>query len=104
MSLFHLGAEYQIPSVALDLRAGFYTDPIPFVGPRDPDRAPHPLDNPIIENKQDRWFLTLGAGVLLEEVVQLDAVWSRGTFERIEGQLVEENTLSRLGLGLSYRF
>ena len=100
---YHLGAEWQVPVVAVDLRAGFYTDPLPFAGPRDPNLAVSE-DNPVVVMDRDRYFVTLGAGVLLEEVVQLDAAWTRGTFERVEGQLREENTVSRLFMGLSYRF
>jgi len=100
---YHLGAEWQVPKVAVDLRAGFYTDPLPFAGPRDPDRAVSE-DNPLVVMTQDRYFITLGAGVLVEDAVQLDAAWTRGTFERVEGQLKEENTSTRLFMGLSYRF
>ena len=61
-------------------------------------------DNPLVVMTQDRYFITLGAGVLVEDAVQLDAAWTRGTFERVEGQLKEENTSTRLFMGLSYRF
>ena len=37
---WHLGAEWQVPWLALDLRAGYYADPLPFVGPRAPAAAP----------------------------------------------------------------
>ena len=100
---YHLGAEWQVPEVAVDLRAGFYTDPLPFAGPRDTDRAVGE-DNPLVVMDQDRYFITLGAGVLVEDAVQLDAAWTRGTFERVEGQLKEENTSTRLFMGLSYLF
>jgi long-subunit fatty acid transport protein len=100
---YHLGAEWQIPAVAVDLRAGFYTDPLPFAGPRDPVREASE-DNPIVVMARDRSFITLGAGVLLEDAVQVDVAWTHGTFERVEGRLKEENTSTRLFMGLSYRF
>ena len=100
---FHLGAEWEVPEVAVDLRAGFYTDPLPFAGPRDSDRTVSE-DNPLVGMDQDRYFITLGAGVLVEDAVQLDAAWTRGTFERVEGRLKEENASTRLFMGLSYRF
>ena len=101
---YHLGVEYLVPSIALDLRAGFYSDPIPFVGPRDPDRTVDPESNPIITAKQDRRYVTLGAGLMFEEVMRLDVAWNRGTFEREEGPLVEDITVNRVFAGMSYRF
>ena len=58
---YHLGVEYQVPVVALDLRAGYFVDPIPFIGPRDPDS-----DDPPIRIEDDRRFITLGAGILID--------------------------------------
>lgn len=101
---YHLGLEYRVPVVALDLRAGYYSDPLPFVGPRDPDSAVDPIDNPLINITQDRRFFTLGAGLLVDEVVQTDIAWTRGSFEQVEGELTEEGTINRLFLGVSYRF
>ena len=71
---YHLGVEWQTGCRA-DLRAGFYTDPLPFVGPRDTD--PFTADPPI-RIVEDRRFFTLGAGLLLDEVVQVNLAWARG--------------------------
>jgi len=101
---YHLGAEWQVPTVALDLRAGFYSDPLPFVGPRDPDRLPDPLTNPEIEIEQDRRYFTLGAGLRVDEVVQVDMAWVRGSFEQMEGALREENSINRLFVSVGYVF
>ena len=101
---YHLGVEWQVPTVALDLRAGFYSDPLPFVGPRDPDRLPDPLTNPEIVIEQDRRFITLGAGLRVDEVVQVDMAWVRGSFEQIEGALREENSINRLFASVGYVF
>ena len=101
---YHFGVEYQVPQVALDLRAGFYTDPLPFIGPRDPDLATDPVTNPLIVTKQDRRFITLGAGLLIDKAVQADVAWTRGTFEVTEGLLGESNTVNRAFLGINYRF
>ena len=101
---YHFGFEYQVPGLALDLRAGLYTDPLPFVGPRDPDFAPDPVTNPLIVAKQDRRFVTVGAGLLLDQAVRLDLAWTRGTFEVREGSLEEDNTVNRAFFGTSYGF
>jgi len=100
----HLGVEYQVPQIALDLRAGFYTDPLPFVGPRDPDLAVDPVTNPLIVAKQERRFVTLGAGLLLEEAVRADVALTRGTSEAKEGLLEEDTTVTRAFFGLTYSF
>ena len=101
---YHFGVEYLVPTIALDLRAGFYTDPLPFVGPRDLDRLPDERFNPLVVAVEDRSYWTLGAGLMFEEVMRIDLAWNRGTFERKEGPLVEEITANRVFIGLSYGF
>jgi hypothetical protein len=105
---YHLGAEWQLPWVAVDLRGGYYTDPLPFLGPRDPSRQPDPVTNPLIRILQDRRYVTLGAGAVLDEAVQVDLAWTRGSYEQAEGtgtaEIREEATITRLFAGVSYRF
>ncbi len=100
---YHLGVEYQVPVVALDLRAGYFADPIPFIGPRDPDS-----DDPPIRIEKDRRFITLGAGILLDEAVQVELAWVRGAFKQVEESsdnvLSEDYAINRLVVGLSYNF
>ena len=102
---YHLGVEYRVPVVALDLRAGYYTDPIPFVGPRDLDPS---TGDPSIRIEQDRRFITLGTGLLLDEVVQVDLAYVRGAFKQVEeysdNVLSEEHTVNRLVVGVGYNF
>jgi hypothetical protein len=101
---YHLGLEYQVPTIALDLRAGFYTDPLPFVGPRHPEDPVDAAHNPPVVAKQDRRFLTLGAGLLFEETVKADLAWVRGRYEQAEGTQLEEGIVDRVFLGVSYLF
>ena len=105
---WHLGAEWRVPWLALDLRAGYYADPLPFVGPRDPALAPDPILNPLVRVLRDRRFLTLGAGVSLEEAVRLEAAYTRGRYEQAEGEgeleLREDVDVNRAFLGVRYRF
>lgn len=102
---YHLGVEYRVPVVALDLRVGYYMDPIPFVGPRDLDSL---ISAPPILFEQDRRFITLGTGLLLDEVVQVDLAYVRGTFKQVEeysdNVLSEDHTINRLVVGLGYNF
>ena len=105
---WHVGVEYQMPQIGVDLRAGAYTDPLPFIGPRNPARQVDPVTNPLVQAIQDRRFLTAGAGFYLEEAVRCALTLSHGTYEQVEGEettaLREEATVQRLLLGLSYRF
>ena len=104
---YHVGVEYRVPVVALDLRAGYFVDPVPFIGPRDPDS-----DDPPIRIEEDRRFITLGAGILIDEAMQIDLAWVRGAFKQVEeysGQysdnvLSEDYAINRLVVGLSYNF
>ena len=104
---YHLGVEYQVPVVALDLRAGYFVDPIPFVGPRDPGS-----DDPPIRIEDDRRFITLGAGILIDEAMQIDIAWVRGAFKQVEeysgeysaNVLSEDYAINRLVVGLGYNF
>ena len=104
---YHFGVEYRVPVVALDLRAGYFVDPVPFIGPRDPGS-----DDPPIRIEEDRRFITLGAGILIDEAMQIDLAWVRGAFKQVEeysGQysdnvLSEDYAINRLVVGLSYNF
>ena len=104
---YHFGVEYQVPVVALDLRAGYFVDPIPFIGPRDPGS-----DDPTIRIEEDRRFITLGAGILLDEAVQVDLAWVRGAFKQVEeysgdysdNVLSEDYAINRLVVGVGYNF
>ena len=102
---YHLGVEYRVPVVALDLRVGYYMDPIPFVGPRDLDSL---ISAPPILIEQDRRFITLGTGLLLDEVVQIDLAYVRGTFKQVEeysdNDLSEDHAINRLVVGVGYNF
>ncbi len=105
---YHLGVEWQVPWVAVDLRGGYYTDPLPFIGPRDPQRAADPVTNPVIRVLQDRRYWTLGAGLVLDEMVRADLAFTHGAYRQAEGsaesELREEVTSDRLFLGVAYQF
>jgi long-subunit fatty acid transport protein len=101
---YHLGLEYQVPTIALDLRTGFYTDPLPFVGPRHPEDPVDAVRNPLIVAEQERRFFSMGAGLLFEETVKADLAWVRGSYEQVEGTQVEEGTVDRVFLGVTYLF
>ena len=101
---YHLGLEWQVPAITLALRAGYYTDPVPYLGPRTGTEAGGG-DEHLVLIKQDRRFFTLGAGLLVDEVLQVDAAWTRGSFEQVfAGEQTEDNIVSRVFAGVAYRF
>lgn len=88
-----IGAEYAIPKVGLSIRAGYLLDPLPY----DPDW---------IEIETDRQFITLGLGMMLDEVLSLDVAYVRGFWkEIIDDGIIEKNrTSNRIFLSAGYRF
>ena len=105
---WHVGAEWRVPWLALDLRAGYYADPLPFAGPRDPALAADPVLNPPVRALRDRRFLTLGTGISVEEALRVEAAYTRGRYEQAEGEgereLREDVDVNRAFLGVRYRF
>ena len=101
----HFGVEWEVPEIALDLRAGYYTDPLPFVGP-------YTSSDPPIDIKRDRRFITVGAGLLLDQVVQLDIGWIKGSSEQVEvmvdsgnkNVLGQETIVTRIFFNIGYEF
>lgn len=94
-----LGAEYQIPNVPLRVRAGYFTEPLPYeliaadmVLTYDPgsDGIPDTDDDLAVVNRyyprsditSDRTYWSLGAGVLVQEALSLDAAFVHGSWER----------------------
>ena len=95
---FHLGGEFLLPVVPITLRTGFYRDPIPFLGPREPG-------DPKIEITDERDFLTLGFGALIDRVLALDFAWVRGLSEQKEGRIIaEKHRENRIFVSAAYRF
>jgi long-subunit fatty acid transport protein len=100
---YHLGLEWQVPEITLALRAGFYSDPLPYVGPLDVEDE-DPSNTHLVLIKKDRRFVTLGAGLVVDEVIQMDLAWTRGSFERIIEGGVEEGSINRSFASLAYHF
>lgn len=94
----NLGAEYQLPSLPLRFRGGFFTEPIPYkLIAADTDFQFVPDDNdpntsndiskvyrdyPRADITSDQKFLTLGTGVLIENQLSLDLAYLHGWWER----------------------
>jgi hypothetical protein len=63
---WHIGAEYLIPQLSAQVRAGYYMDPFPFESK---------------SLKTDRRYFSLGLGFLIDKVMTLDIAWSHGFYE-----------------------
>jgi long-subunit fatty acid transport protein len=67
---YRLGAEFTVPSWPLRLRAGYMSRPIAYRG---------------LEVDTDRSYFTLGGGVLVDTVLDLELAWIQGTDKRSVG-------------------
>ncbi|MFH1006738.1 MAG: outer membrane protein transport protein [Candidatus Latescibacterota bacterium] len=93
----HVGGEFLLPLVPITLRTGFYRNPIPFMGPRQPG------DSKIeITNKRD--YVTFGAGTLIDQVLAFDVAWVKGVSEQKEGNTTEKHREDRVFMSTAYRF
>lgn len=88
-----LGGEYTIPDLGLRLRGGYIFDPEPF----SPD---------YINIDSNRRFLTLGIGMMMEDIISFDLAYVRGTYsESSVGDIIKEKqTTHRIFLSANYRF
>ncbi len=91
----NLGLEYLIPRSPVKVRAGFYTEPLPYrliaadtdftfvpSGPDETGTSTLTRDYPQAVISSDRSYWTAGAGVILQKVLILDAAYARGSWER----------------------
>ncbi|MBI5867832.1 MAG: outer membrane protein transport protein [candidate division Zixibacteria bacterium] len=88
---WHLGAEYLLPAQGVNLRAGYYLDPLP-------------VANHYIESQ--RKYLTLGAGFLFDRVMVLDVAYVHGGYELRNtnpGQSFEKYTSNLVFVTFGYR-
>lgn len=95
---WHVGAEFALPKLATKLRIGYYRDPLPF-NSYDPEFNRNYL-------KTDRRYFTLGAGVLIDQVMTLDVAWNHGVNEFRDdfSQMIKESyTTDKFFVSLAYR-
>ena len=100
---YHLGLEWQVPVITLALRAGYYSDPEPYIGPLD-EEGEGQGNTHLILIREDRRFFTLGAGMVFDQVMQVDLAWSRGSFEQSREGIEEDYTTHRTFIGVGYHF
>ncbi len=88
---FRVGGEYAIPNLGVCVRAGYIYDPSPYT----PDW---------VEIETERQFITFGLGMMMEEVLSLDAAYMRGFWKQDSGFVTEDRTSNRVFLSVKYRF
>jgi long-subunit fatty acid transport protein len=88
-----VGGEYTIPNIGLRIRAGYLFDPLPYT-PEGTD-----IDT-------DRQFITVGLGMMLEEVLSLDVAYMRGFWkESTDDDIIKKDRNSnRIFLSAGCRF
>ncbi len=92
---YHVGAEFTIPFINIQLRGGFFNRPLPY---KEATKS------------MDRKYLTAGVGFLLDKQVKLDVAWLRGWWkdesslsDRIP-QLRENFEIDKFLATLAFRF
>ena len=83
-----LGAEYQIPVIATDIRFGYLRDPIPF---RDTQVDTHD-------------FMTVGVGKIFEDSLKLDVTYVLGGWAQERNAVKTEWNIHRVFVSAAYRF
>ena len=83
-----LGAEYQIPVIATDIRLGYLRDPIPF---RDTQVDTHD-------------FMTVGVGKIFEDSLKLDVTYLLGGWAQGRNDVKTEWNIHRVFVSAAYRF
>ena len=85
----HIGAEYLIPGINTPIRIGYLRDPLPYVAKE-------------IEDNRD--FLTLGIGTIIDQVIKVYVAYLRGLWEQSDKSLNEKRDLNRLFVSAAYRY
>ena len=115
-----IGAEYQLLTAPARIRAGVSRQPLPYrVLPADvafhfvpddgnanttDDTSYFIRDYPEARLETDRYFVTIGAGALLEDALSLDFAYVHGIYERSGGGFSEKWTSDRVYGTASVRF
>lgn len=103
----HAGAELTVPNTPLWLRGGYSYMPlslstieeIAFI--ENDELVAYVGDAEIV---RERHLVSFGAGVLIDQVFEIDAAFAFGSFERDTGYLVEEQKTTEIVLSGTYRF
>lgn len=84
------GAEFLIPQISTQLRAGYYSDPLPY-------------DSPFVES--ERSYMTFGLGFLIDRVMTIDFAWVHGfyDFKYESDSFKEEYTTDRFYITTAFR-
>lgn len=84
-----VGGEFLIPAINSKIRAGYLRNPIAF-------------DAESITNERD--FLTFGVGTVIDEVLELNAAYLLGLWEKSDGSLQQKNTSHQIFFSFAYRY
>ncbi|MCK4546814.1 MAG: outer membrane protein transport protein [Candidatus Eisenbacteria sp.] len=92
---WHFGTEYLLPFYPMRLRAGYYTEPLAY--------------RSSLELEKDRSFYTFGAGILIDDILTIDAAvvigdlkwWSDEITDR---EILRDESFTRVLVSAAYRF
>jgi len=84
-----VGGEFLIPAINSKIRAGYLRNPIAF-------------DAESVTNERD--FLTFGVGTIIDEVLELNAAYLLGLWEKSDGSLRQKDTSHQIFVSFAYRY
>ncbi len=86
-----IGGELLIPVINSKVRAGYLRDPIAFIPNKEPDN--------------DRDFLTLGFGTVIDKVLELNVAYLRGMWEQeTDEDVLRNQTSNQVFFSVAYRY
>jgi len=97
----HLGVEGYLPNAPIRLRAGYQREPLPYR--RLPDFGGDASQTIAAHFDEEADYVSLGAGFLVAQVLNLDVAYVRGGYVRATDDYREEITENRVVVTASYR-
>ena len=92
---FHLGAEYTLPRQPIRIRAGYFHNPISYIGG---DGLPD------VDAREERQGITLGGAAELQNALSIDIAVVLNQFRQKEGRREDHVRTTQWFASLSYRF
>lgn len=92
---WHLGAEYGFPQWGMALRAGYYRDPVRYIGGGA-------VPDVIVDSERNAW--TLGVGAELAQAALLDIAGVFGGYRLVEGNREDHVRTLRVLASVRFRF
>ena len=93
---YRIGVEALVPVIEWYARLGYMRCPLAYRGPREEG-------DPLIEIMNERDFITVGLGKLMDENIRFDVSFIHGFWSQEEASRADDETQDKLFVSLTYR-